>query len=178
MRKRTMMELNRLDIEAFKTSTKVPLVVILDNIRSALNVGAAFRTSDAFALEGIALCGITAQPPHREILKTALGAHQSIAWQYFEKTTAALAHYKAQNYQLVAVEQVVDSIPLQEFEWNTSPLAIIMGNEVEGVADEVIQEVDHCIEIPQFGIKHSLNISVSLGITLWELFSQYKNWKK
>ena len=176
MRKRTMSELERLTVEEYKNQEKIPLVVILDNVRSALNVGSAFRTGDAFALEEIALCGITAKPPHREIMKTALGADQSVDWTYFEETEMALVHYQNKGYKVFAVEQTLNSIALQKFEWPETPVAIVFGNEVEGVSDKVIEKVDACIEIPQFGTKHSLNISVSLGIVLWELFTKHKGW--
>ena len=176
MHKKTMTELDRLSIEAYKEQPKIPLVIVLDNVRSALNVGSAFRTADAFALEALVLCGITAQPPHREIMKTALGADQSVDWAYFENTIDVLAHYQAKGYKTFAVEQASDSIALQTFQWPNNPVAIFFGNEVEGVSEAVLAKVDGCIEIPQFGTKHSLNISVSLGIVLWELFSKYKGW--
>lgn len=176
MQKRSMTELQRLTVEEYKKQSKTPLVVILDNVRSALNVGSAFRTADAFALEALALCGITAQPPHREILKTALGADQSVGWQYFAETLDAVKHFQQEGYLVFAVEQAVGSIALQEFQWPDNPIAIVFGNEVEGVSDAVMEQVDGCLEIPQYGTKHSLNISVSLGIVLWELFSKHKGW--
>ncbi len=176
MKKRSILELQRLSVEEFKNQPKTPLVVILDNIRSALNVGSAFRTADAFALQEMALCGISAQPPHREINKTALGAHQSVHWQYFDSTVQAIQHYQQEGFQVFAIEQAFNSIPLQDFSWPTSPLAIVLGNEVEGVAQEVMNQVDGCIEIPQFGTKHSFNISVALGIVLWELFRKHQQW--
>ncbi|BDS12249.1 RNA methyltransferase [Aureispira anguillae] len=170
MKKRSMLELNRLSVESFKETQKTPIIVILDNIRSALNVGSAFRTSDAFLVQEIALCGITAQPPHREILKTAIGATNSVDWQYFENTQAAIQQYREQGYHIAAVEQAADSIPLQHVSPKAqAKMAIIFGNEVKGVDQAVMDEVDSCIEIPQFGTKHSFNISVSMGIVLWSL---------
>lgn len=171
-----MLELQRLSVEEFKEQDKIPLVVILDNLRSALNVGSAFRTSDAFAVESLVLCGISAQPPHREISKTALGAHQSVDWEYFEETTQAIETYKSKGYRIFAVEQAFESTSLEQFQWTEEPLAIIMGNEVEGVSQKVMDLVDGCIEIPQFGTKHSFNVSVSMGIVVWELFRKHKNW--
>lgn len=174
MHKKSMSELDRLSSEAFKDIEKTPLVLILDNVRSALNVGSAFRTADAFALHSIALCGISAQPPHREILKTALGAEQSVDWLYFSETVDAVAHYKAKDFYICSVEQADGSVLLQDFVWPDKGVCIIFGNEVDGVSDEVLKISDACIEIPQFGTKHSLNISVSMGIVIWELFRKLK----
>ncbi len=174
MQKKSMDELERLNSEAFKHIKKTPLVLLLDNVRSALNVGSAFRTADAFALHAIALCGISAQPPHREILKTALGADQTVDWIYFADTIAAVQHYREHGYQICAVEQAEGSISLQNFVWGEKSICIIFGNEVDGVSDEVMKISDACIEIPQFGTKHSLNISVSMGIVIWELFRKLK----
>jgi tRNA G18 (ribose-2'-O)-methylase SpoU len=174
MQKKSMSELDRLSAEDYKTIEKTPLVLILDNVRSALNVGSAFRTADAFALHSIALCGISAQPPHREILKTALGAEQSVDWVYFEDTVSAVKYYKNNGFRICAVEQAEGSIMLQDFVWNEKPISIVFGNEVDGVSDDVLQLSDACIEIPQFGTKHSLNISVSMGIVIWELFRKLK----
>ena len=174
MQKKTMYELERLNNEAFKQIKKTPLVLLLDNVRSALNVGSAFRTADAFALDAVVLCGISAQPPHREILKTALGAEQTVDWVYFDDTLAAVEHYKKKGYQICAVEQAEGSILLQNFVWCDKPICLIFGNEVDGVSDEVMKTSDTCIEIPQFGTKHSLNISVSMGIVIWELFRKLK----
>jgi tRNA G18 (ribose-2'-O)-methylase SpoU len=174
MQKKSMYELERLNSEAFKQIKKTPLVLLLDNVRSALNVGSAFRTADAFALHSIALCGISAQPPHREILKTALGADQTVDWIYFANTIAAVQYYREHGYQICAVEQAEGSILLQNFVWSEKPICIIFGNEVDGVSDEVMNISDACIEIPQFGTKHSLNISVSMGIVIWELFRKLK----
>jgi tRNA G18 (ribose-2'-O)-methylase SpoU len=174
MQKKSMDGLERLNSEAFKQIKKTPLVLLLDNVRSALNVGSAFRTADAFALHSIALCGISAQPPHREILKTALGADQTVDWIYFANTIAAVQYYREHGYQICAVEQAEGSILLQNFVWSEKPICIIFGNEVDGVSNEVMNISDACIEIPQFGTKHSLNISVSMGIVIWELFRKLK----
>jgi tRNA G18 (ribose-2'-O)-methylase SpoU len=174
MQKKSMSELDRLSAEDYKIIEKTPLVLILDNVRSALNVGSAFRTADAFALHSIALCGISAQPPHREILKTALGAEQSVDWVYFEDTVSAVKYYKNNGFRICAVEQAGGSTMLQDFVWNEKPISIVFGNEVDGVSDDVLQLSDACIEIPQFGTKHSLNISVSMGIVIWELFRKLK----
>ena len=173
MRKLSLKELNRLSVSAFKEQAKTPIVLVLDNIRSGLNVGSAFRTSDAFALEKIMLCGITAQPPHREILKTAIGATESVAWEYADNTMAALEELSAKGYQLIAVEQAEGSIPLHEFQVEAGQkYALIFGNEVNGVSQEVMDRIDACIEVPQFGTKHSLNISVCVGVVVWDLFSK------
>jgi len=171
MRKLTTKELNRLSIEEFKTVGKIPIVLILDNIRSQNNIGSIFRTADAFILQEIHLCGITAIPPHREIHKTALGATESVAWKYFPSTTDSVRELKDAGFKICAVEQTNASIPIDQFfpEVDKS-YAVIFGNEVHGIADNVIQEVDFCIEIPQFGTKHSLNISVAVGIVIWDLF--------
>lgn len=170
--KKSLEQLERVSVETFKQLPKTPLVLILDNIRSALNVGAAFRTADAFLVQELALCGITAVPPHREILKTAIGATESMNWQYFENTTQAITHYRNKGFKIVGVEQTQNSIPLQNFDTKSlnAPLALIFGNEVGGVEQEAIEACDACIEIPQYGTKHSLNIAVCLGIVVWELF--------
>ena len=169
-KKLSMDELNRINVEEFKQSSKFPLVVVLDNIRSMNNIGSVFRTCDAFRIEKICLCGITAQPPHKDIEKTALGATQSVDWTYFESTTEAVEDLKNENYAIFAVEQTQGSIFLDKFEIrNYSKLALVFGNEVLGVEQEVIDICNGCIEIPQFGTKHSLNISVSAGIVLWQM---------
>ncbi len=173
MRKLKLDELGRVDVDTFKKMDKTPIVVVLDNVRSGLNVGSAFRTADAFALAGVYLCGITAQPPHREILKTAIGATDSVHWKYFDKTTDALKSLQEEGYQLVAIEQAEGSVMLQDFQVKKEDkLALIFGNEVRGVANEAMEIVDACIEIPQFGTKHSFNISVSVGIVVWDLFKR------
>ena len=166
-RKRSMAELGRIEAEAFEA--KHPVVLILDNVRSALNVGSAFRTADALGMAGLGLCGITAQPPHREILKTALGATASVPWQYFEQTEEALAHYQAQGYWLVGVEQLEPSTLLQDWQPVAGqPLALVFGNEVEGLSEAALPYLNQGLEIPQFGAKHSLNVSVAMGIVLWD----------
>lgn len=170
-----MLELNRLSVESYKETPKTPIIVILDNIRSAHNVGAAFRTSDAFLVQEIALCGITAQPPHREILKTAIGATKSVAWQHFESTQEALTYYRTQGFQIAAIEQAEGSVALQNVQLQAQDkIAIVFGNEVKGVDQEIMNSVDFCIEIPQFGTKHSFNISVSMGIVLWSLVQKIR----
>ena len=175
MRKLKNSELDRLTIDEFKKAHKTPLVVILDNIRSLNNIGSIFRTSDAFIIEKIILCGISAQPPHKDIQKTALGATESVAWEYYEQTTDAIHQLKASGYLIVSVEQTERAIELQNFELKKNrKYAVIFGNEVKGVQQEVINQSDYCIEIPQFGTKHSFNISVSAGIVLWELFKKIK----
>jgi 23S rRNA (guanosine2251-2'-O)-methyltransferase len=162
-------ELGRLSIEEFKTAGKQPIILVLDNVRSLNNVGSAFRTADAFRIEEIFLCGVTGTPPHKEIEKTALGATASVKWRSFESTIAALDHLHKNNYAVYAVEQARESIPLNKFPAPENKSAFIFGNEVYGVEQEVINSCDGVIEIPQSGTKHSLNISVSIGIVLWEL---------
>lgn len=169
-KKLSMYELNRINIEEFKQSSKLPVVVVLDNIRSMNNIGSVFRTCDAFRIEKICLCGITAQPPHKDIEKTALGATQSVDWNYYESTLKAVEELKSTNYSVFAVEQTEGSIFLNTFDIINCPkLALIFGNEVLGVEQEVINKCNGCIEIPQFGTKHSLNIAVSAGIVLWQM---------
>ena len=171
MRKLKNKELNRLTVDEFKTTDKTPLTVILDNVRSLNNVGSVFRTSDALLVEKIILCGITATPPHNEIRKTALGAEETVDWEYFEKTEDAVTKLKQQDYTICSIEQVENSTSLLDFEPSIEKkYAIILGNEVKGVQQEVINMSDVCIEIPQFGTKHSFNVSVTTGIVLWELF--------
>jgi 23S rRNA (guanosine2251-2'-O)-methyltransferase len=170
MRKLSMDELNRKSVHEFKEAEKMPVVMVLDNIRSMHNVGSVFRTADAFLLRGIYLCGYTPQPPHRDIHKTALGATETVEWKYAETTVEAVQRLKDDGYKVFAVEQVQDSIPLHQFDMNEyAPVAVVFGNEVSGVEQEVIKLCDGCIEIPQLGMKHSLNISVAAGIVLWEL---------
>lgn len=168
--KKSMEELNRLSSTDMQQAEKHPVIVILDDIRSMNNVGSAFRTSDAFFVEALYLCGYTPQPPHRDIHKTALGATETVKWQHFQTTIEAVQAAKEQGYKIVAIEQAHDSTLLQNFAWNqTDKIALVFGNEVSGVADEVMNIADACIEIPQWGSKHSLNISVSMGVVLWEL---------
>ncbi|MBS1663321.1 MAG: RNA methyltransferase [Bacteroidetes bacterium] len=170
MRKLGMDELNRKSVNEFRQSEKTPVVVVLDNIRSMHNVGSVFRTADAFLLQGMCLCGYTPQPPHRDIHKTALGATETVNWKYFETTVEAVRALKEEGYAVFAVEQTEGSIPLQEFNGkHSSPLAVVFGNEVTGVGEEALALCDGSIEIPQMGMKHSLNISIAAGIVLWEL---------
>jgi tRNA G18 (ribose-2'-O)-methylase SpoU len=165
-----MDELGRKSLTEFKAAQKQPIVVILDNIRSMHNVGSVFRTADGFLLEGIVLCGFTPQPPHRDIQKTALGATESVDWWNVQNTLDAVIELKSKGYKVYAVEQAQGSISLEKFSgMNNVPLALVFGNEVEGVATEVIAACDGCIEIPQEGMKHSFNISVAAGIVLWEM---------
>lgn len=168
-------ELNRISVEEFKTQDKTPIIVVLDNIRSLNNIGSVFRTADSFLLEAIYLCGITAQPPHRDIQKTALGATESVTWKHFETTNQAIEHLKQDNYKIASIEQTENSVMLNKYIVNKNEkLAIVFGNEVKGVEQEVINNSDVVIEIPQYGTKHSLNISVSAGIVIWELQKQYR----
>jgi 23S rRNA (guanosine2251-2'-O)-methyltransferase len=199
MRKLGMDELNRLSVDEFRQSEKRPIVVVLDNIRSMHNVGSVFRTADAFLVRGIYLCGFTPRPPHRDIHKTALGATETVEWTYFDTTASAVVSLREDGYTVFAVEQTEGSIPLQEVclrfsraaggssagggssssggsaaGHGSGPLAVVFGNEVEGVNAEALALCDGAIEIPQWGMKHSLNISVAAGIVLWELVRDYK----
>lgn len=175
MRKLKTDELGRIGIEDFKKQDKLPIVVVLDNVRSMHNIGSVFRTSDGFAIEGIYLCGITARPPHREIEKTALGATQSIDWIYSQDITETIKTLKDKGYTIIAIEQADDSMMLHDFKpTNSVKYALIFGNEVNGVSTEAMQLIDRCIEIPQFGTKHSFNIVVSAGIVLWDFFAKLK----
>jgi len=176
MKKLSLSNLNRLSPEEALRQARTPIALILDNVRSGLNVGSAFRTADAFALSHLYLCGISAQPPHREILKTALGATESVPWSYHESSSQLVMQLQSEGYEVWAVEQAIGSVGLHEFEARgEKPLALVFGNEVNGVDEEVMKQVDGAIEIPQLGAKHSLNISVCVGIVAWELFRQ-KNW--
>ena len=171
MRKLKNSELNRLSVEAFKKVKKTPIVVVLDNIRSLNNIGSVFRTSDAFLIEKIYLCGITAKPPHRDIHKTALGATESVEWRYIENTLECIHYLQKKGCHCIAIEQAKNSLMLDEFDRrHHEKIAVVFGNEVKGVQQSVIDQCDNCIEIPQLGTKHSLNISVSVGIVLWHLF--------
>jgi tRNA G18 (ribose-2'-O)-methylase SpoU len=166
-------ELNRISVDSFKTASKTPLIIVLDNIRSLNNIGSVFRTADAFLVEAIYLCGITAQPPHRDIQKTALGATESVTWKYFDKTEDAISELRKDGCKIASVEQTEGSLFLDEFiPTENEKLAIVFGNEVKGVDQEIINSSDLVIEIPQFGTKHSLNISVSAGIVIWDLFKK------
>lgn len=172
MKKLSMDELGRLSADEFKEVPKLPLVVVLDNVRSMHNVGSVFRTADAFLIEQIILCGYTPQPPHRDIHKTALGATETVAWEYAADTVTAVEALKTRGYQVMAVEQTSQSKLLSAVEWEgKQPLAVVLGNEVEGVDQAVIDACHGAIEIPQAGTKHSLNISVAAGIVLYELFA-------
>jgi tRNA G18 (ribose-2'-O)-methylase SpoU len=173
MRKLSMDELGRKSVADFKMANKKPIVVVMDNIRSMHNVGSVFRTSDGFLIDGICLCGFTPQPPHRDIHKTALGATETVDWVYYENTVEAVNELKAKGYKVYAIEQTEGSISLEQFkqlnpEANTHPMAFVFGNEVDGVDLEVIAICEGVIEIPQWGMKHSLNISVAAAIVLWE----------
>jgi 23S rRNA (guanosine2251-2'-O)-methyltransferase len=171
MKKLSMDELGRKSPEEFRNSSKLPVVIVLDNVRSMMNTGSVFRTADAFLLQAILLCGITATPPHREIHKTALGATETVAWQYYPSTLEAVTQLKQEGYTILAVEQVSQSIDLADFKPEKgAKYALVFGNEVNGVQQEVVDACDKCIEIPQFGTKHSLNISVTAGIVIWDLF--------
>ncbi|NTE01097.1 RNA methyltransferase [Agrobacterium tumefaciens] len=175
MRKLKLDELNRPDIEAFKAQDKLPVVVVLDNVRSMHNVGSIFRTADGFALEKVILCGITAHPPHREIEKTALGATQSVDWVHYSDTILAVEDLKINGYEIVAIEQAENSTMLNTFiPDQNKKYALIFGNEVDGVSDEVMSKIDECIEIPQFGTKHSFNIVISAGIVFWDFFAKLR----
>ncbi len=170
MRKLLNRELGRKTIEEFRNSRKSPFLIVLDNVRSQGNVGSIFRTADAFLAEAIYLCGITATPPHREIQKTALGATESVAWKYFPDTITAVRSLKDEGYTIVAIEQAEGAVYLDKFRIEDSrKYALIFGHEVNGVDQKVLDLCDSCIEIPQFGIKHSFNIAISTGIVLWEL---------
>ena len=171
IKKLKMAELNRSSVHAFKEAEKTPLIIVLDDVRSALNVGSAFRTADAFGCAEVILCGFTAQPPHREIMKTALGSTESVAWRHFSETKEALEVLRTEGYVLVVVEQADGSIFLNEIPLDDnlgSKFALIFGNEVEGVSEIAMEMADFVVEIPQFGTKHSLNIAVSIGIVAWE----------
>jgi tRNA G18 (ribose-2'-O)-methylase SpoU len=175
MRKLRNEELDRLSVDEMKKVDKNPLVIVLDNIRSMHNVGSAFRTADAFLCEKIFLCGITAQPPHREIHKTALGATDTVEWEYCQNSLEAIDSLKDQGYRIASIEQADESISLENFEMKTDEkLALIFGNEVRGVSDLIVEKSDYVIEIPQFGNKHSINVSVSIGVVLWEMISKLK----
>jgi tRNA G18 (ribose-2'-O)-methylase SpoU len=170
MQKLSMDELNRKTVEEFKRSEKTPVIAVLENIRSAYNVGSVFRTADAFLLEGIYLTGYTCVPPHKEIKKTALGAEDSVEWKHFANASAAIEELKTKGYKVYAVEQVVDSFSLEKITFDPSEkIAVIFGNEVSGVEQDTILHCDGCIEIPQLGMKHSLNIATAAGVVLWEI---------
>ncbi len=176
MRKLKNEELDRLSVEEFKVKKKRPIVIILDNIRSMNNVGSTFRTADAFLIEKVYLCGITATPPHREINKTALGATESVSWEHREGTETLIEELKEAGYRIVCVEQTDESVPLQDFlPYKDTKYCVVFGNEVFGVTDEVVEKADICLEIPQFGTKHSLNVSVSIGVVMWDFFKKLED---
>lgn len=164
-----MEELNRKSVEEFRESAKMPIVAVLENVRSAYNVGSIFRTADAFLIEAIYLCGYTAYPPHKEIRKTALGADETVHWKHFNNVNSALEELRQQGYRIFAVEQAINSLKLDGIEQFEGKLAVVFGNEVTGVEQTTIENCDGCLEIPQFGMKHSLNVSVAAGVVLWEL---------
>ncbi len=175
MRKLKNEELNRKSVADFKKAAKNQMVLVLDNVRSLLNVGSAFRTADAFLIEKIYLCGITGTPPHREIQKTALGATESVDWIYKEDAFETILGLKKNGYKILAIEQADQSISLEQYKPQpTSKYVLVFGNEVSGVDEKIVRNADDVIEIPQFGTKHSLNISVSIGIVIWDLFSNLK----
>ncbi len=172
MRKLKVTEMGRMSVDEYRDAEKQPLVVVLDHVRSLYNVGSVFRTSDAFRISGVCLCGITACPPHPEIHKTALGAEESVAWQHFAQTEDAVRQLREQGYRVLAVEQCEGSTLLQNFQRKPDErIAVVLGNEVKGVQQQVVDMCDGCLEIPQFGTKHSLNVSVTAGIVLWHLSS-------
>ncbi len=176
MKKLFLDELQRIDTPTYQNAAKTPIWVVLDNIRSAHNVGAMFRTADAFRIEGISLCGITATPPNKEILKTALGATETVTWEYVDKIEDSIIRLKEKNYTIAIVEQTDASVFLQEYIYcDQKPIAIVLGNEVNGVSEEAIQLADVALEIPQIGTKHSLNVSVCGGIVLWHFYHKYFN---
>lgn len=175
MKKLTILDLNRISKDEFKEADKIPLIVVLDNVRSLNNIGSVFRTSDAFLVEAIWLCGISSPPPNPEIHKTALGAEDSVSWEYFEDTHVAVDKLKEAGYTVYSVEQVENSIMLDNVQLDRDKkYAVIMGNEVKGVQQTVVDKCDGCIEIPQFGTKHSLNVSVTAGLIIWDFFKQLK----
>ncbi|MCB0665000.1 MAG: RNA methyltransferase [Saprospiraceae bacterium] len=173
MRKLRTEELNRKSVEEFRTMPKLPVAVVLDNIRSGLNVGSIFRTADAFAIKHIYLCGITATPPHREILKSAIGATESVTWSHHDSIVECLSGLKREGYEIIGIEHTSTSRNIQEFDPEPGqPVALVLGNEVEGISDVTLNFLDFCFEIPQIGTKHSLNVSVCAGIALWYCFEK------
>ena len=175
MRKLLNSELERKSVDQFRKSEKSPFIIVLDNVRSQSNVGSIFRTADAFLTEAVYLCGITSTPPHREIQKTALGATESVAWKYFSKTSDAINELRNSGYRIIGIEQAEGSVELQDMEINKGDkYALVFGHEVNGVNQDILNLCDHCVEIPQFGTKHSFNIAISVGIVLWELNKKAK----
>lgn len=176
MRKLANDELDRLGVDEFKQANKHPLIIVLDNIRSSHNVGAIFRTADAFLIEKIYLCGITAKPPHKDIRKTALGATESVDWEYVKDTKSLIQQLKDRPLELIAIEQAERSVKLDEYQpQGNKKTVMVFGNEVKGVSQDVVDLCDKVVEIPQFGTKHSLNISVSAGVCIWDYFSKFKS---
>lgn len=177
MKKLTTLEMGRMDKEAFKVADKMPLIIVLDNIRSLNNIGSVFRTSDAFRVESIYLCGISATPPSPEIHKTALGAEESVSWMYYEDTHQAIKNLQDRGYHVLSIEQCQGSTMLDTWEPDFATVkgyAVVMGNEVKGVQQSVVDMCDGCLEIPQFGTKHSLNVSVTTGLVIWDFFKAFK----
>jgi len=180
MKKLTMLEMGRINAEEFKQAKKMPLIIILDNVRSLNNIGSVFRTSDAFRVESIYLCGISSPPPSPEIHKTALGAEDSVDWKYFDDTHEAVKELQKAGYKVMAIEQCEGSTMLDTWQPDFSDFqgyAVVMGNEVKGVQQTVVDMCDGCLEIPQFGTKHSLNVSVTTGLVIWDFFKEFKIWK-
>lgn len=173
-RKLKLEELGRLSLTDYREKKKLPIVVVLDNIRSGHNVGAVFRTSDALAIEHIYLCGFTPRPPHREILKSAIGASESVEWTHFENTRECLQYLKGQNYLIAGVEQTTGSTLLRDFSPPQEHIAIVLGNEIQGLSDDILVDLDVCLEIEQFGTKHSFNVSVCAGIVLWNVATKMR----
>ena len=174
MRKLMTIEMNRLSVDEFKQAEKLPLVVVLDDVRSMYNVGSVFRTGDAFRIKAVYLCGVCATPPSTEIHKTALGAEDTVDWKYFTTTAEAIQYLRTQGYTIIAIEQCKDSIKVQDFKpHKEEKYAIILGNEVKGVQQEIVDMSDTCIEIPQFGTKHSMNVSVTAGMVIWDFVKSY-----
>jgi tRNA G18 (ribose-2'-O)-methylase SpoU len=170
MKKRSMSDLNRISLKDFKASEKMPVILVLDDVRSAYNVGSIFRTADAFRVERIYICGISARPPHKDISKTALGATESVGWVYFENVMDAIGRLRQDGYRIFAVEQAEGSVSLRDFMASErEKITLVFGHEVNGVRQEVVDSADGCIEIPQFGTKHSFNVAISAGIVLWEV---------
>ncbi|MCX8473042.1 MAG: TrmH family RNA methyltransferase [Sediminibacterium sp.] len=169
--KKSMYELERISANDFKESSKRPIIIVLENVRSAYNVGSIFRTADAFLIEAIYLIGYTACPPHKEISKTALGATETVKWQHFDTSTAAINNLKLLNYEVFAIEQAQPNISLEKYNWQHKPTAFIFGNEVNGVEQDTINCCNGCLEIPQWGTKHSFNITIAAGIVLWQCIS-------
>lgn len=173
MKKKTVLDMQRISVDEFKAADKIPLVIVLDNVRSLNNVGSVFRTSDAFRVSAIYLCGITSTPPHPEIHKTALGAEESVEWHYAADTVALIDELHVRGYFVYAIEQVEGSVSLADIElFPEKKYAVVLGNEVNGVQQEVVDKCDACLEIPQYGTKHSLNVSVTAGLVIWDFFKQ------